>query len=175
MTLSLEGGLAPDIKKIGVRAVLLSPSQVYRTLKQRGTLHRLLWGFSGAVLLNGLMAGMIGPEGGLTVLGAVAVFNSLGMAFLSSLMGWLALWLVGRRRPGASVVVPSVAYGFGVTLLVSWIPGSFVYTEPWKWGVIWVGFRELGGVSGRRALGAVFLTLVSLMLLFKGLFMLQGM
>lgn len=172
VNLTREG--LPEDAKLGVRAVLLAPSQVYRTLKQRGTLHRLLWGFSGAVLLNGLMAGMVGPEGGRAVLGAVGVFNALGMALLSCLMGWMALGVAGGRRVRLAVVVPCVAYGFGVTLLVSWIPGSFWLTEPWKWGVIGIGFRELGGVSGRRALGAVLLTLACLVLLFKGIFMLQG-
>ncbi|SCY79622.1 hypothetical protein [Desulfoluna spongiiphila] len=174
MDTHLKRGPASEDGKIGVTAVLLSPSRVYRALAARGALHRLLWGLSGAVILNGLMAGMLAPGGGRAVLGTVSVFNALGMALLSSLLGWMALKTVGARRARLAVVVPCVAYGFGVTLLVSWIPGAFWYTEPWKWGVIGTGFRELGGLSGRRAFVAVVLTLVALVALFKGIFMLQG-
>lgn len=160
--------------KLGVTAVLLAPSRVYRSLKQRGTLHRLLWGFFGAALLHGIMTGVIAPDGGGPMFGTVAVFNTLGMALITAFVSWLALWLVGGRRPTFAVVVPCVAYGFGVTLLVSWIPGSFWYTEPWKWGVIGTGFRELGEITGRRAGGTVLVTVGALVILFKWMFMMQG-
>ncbi|VFQ43400.1 hypothetical protein [Desulfoluna butyratoxydans] len=174
MDADLKRGPAPTAEKIGVTAVLLSPSRVYGALAARGTLHRLLWGLSAAVVLHGLMTGMLVPGGGRAVLATVSAANALGMALLSSLLGLVALKMVGARRSGLAVVAPCVAYGFGVTLLVSWIPGAFWFTEPWKWGVIGTGFRELGRVSGRRAFAAVGLILVALVALFKGIFMLQG-
>jgi len=161
-------------EKLGLTAVLLSPSRVYRSLKQRCTLHRLLWGFFGAALLHGIMTGVIAPDGGGALFGTCAVFNTLGMALITAFVSWLALWLVGGHRPAFAVVVPCVAYGFGVTLVVSWIPGSFLFTESWKWGVMGTGFRELGAVSGRRAFVAAFMTVVALVFLFKLTFMMQG-
>ncbi|BCS98539.1 hypothetical protein DSLASN_41710 [Desulfoluna limicola] len=165
---------SPDAMRFGLVSVLLSPSQVYRGLREQGALHRLLWGFSGAVLLNGLMTGMAAPDGGRGLLGALAVVNALGMALLTACAGWLALGVVKGGLPPLAVAVPCVAYGFGVTLLVSWIPGSFWFTEPWKWAVIGTGFRDLGGLSGRRAFGGVLLMVSALVVLFKGIFMMQG-
>ena len=170
----LEKETTPSGKRLGLASVFLAPSRVYRSLKARHTLHRLLWGFSGAVLLHGVMTGVIAPNGGRVLFGTCAVFNSLGMALITTLVGWVALWAVGFRRPSFAVIVPCVAYGFGLTLLASWVPGSFWFTEPLKWGVIGTGFRELGGMTGGRAFGVVLVTVVALVLLFKLTFMMQG-
>jgi len=165
---------APDTVKLSLGDVFLSPSRVYRSLKQRQTLDRLLWGFMGAVIMNGLMAGLVAPDGGGRLFRALAMINALGMALLTVIACWLALGVLKGRLPTFAVAVPCVAYGFGVSLLVSWIPGSFWFTEPWKWAVIGTGVRDLGEVSGRRAVGTVLLMVAALVVLFKGIFMVQG-
>ena len=160
-------GVGPQaFNRLHLREVLFAPGVVYKRLDETGGLFRLLTGFFPLAGLYGVMVALVTPEARIGA-ALLSVTNALVMATLISLCAWLALQLVGRKRLLLGRVVPAVAYGFGMSFLIAWVPGSLWLSEFWKWTVMGIGFCRLTGLRRGQVLGAIALVWLILMGIFK--------
>ena len=154
------------LHRLQMREVLFAPGTVYQHLMETGGLVRLLVGFFPLVALYGAMVALVAPEARLCA-AFLAVTNALVMAPLIALCSWLSLQLVGWQAIPVGRVIPAVAYGFGVSFLVAWVPGSLGISELWKWTVMGIGFHRLTGLKRSRVLMAMAMVWSILMGTFK--------
>jgi hypothetical protein len=95
----------------------------------------------------------------LLFMGGIYLFNAVGMVFIMAGLGYLVMVLsIGKKVPFTRLFV-IYALCSGVTLLVSWVPGLVIFTEPWKWYLIGVGLTKGCGLKIKEALLIIALSL----------------
>ncbi len=93
------------------------------------------------------------------IMGAIYLFNAVGMVFIMAGLGYLVMTLsIGRKVPFARLF-SIYALCSGVTLLVAWVPFFVVFTEPWKWYLIGTGLTKACGVRLRETVLIITLSL----------------
>ena len=86
------------------------------------------------------------------VVGAISMFNAVGMVFILAGLGYLVMTLSIGKKVGFVRLFGIYALCSGVTLLVSWVPHLALLTEPWKWYLIGVGMTRSCGLKLKEAL-----------------------
>lgn len=106
--------------------------------------------------------------------GGLFVFNGVGMILISAAFGFLAIRLTRKAPISFGQLFSIYAFSGSLPMLISWLPGSFMAFESWKWCLIGIGLTRGGGLSWRQALvviaGSIGLTILffwSLMLLLQ--------
>ena len=92
--------------------------------------------------------------------------NALFMPFLSAGAAYLIIILTAGNRIHFQKLFAIYAFAGGVTLLVSWIPFTVWFTEPWKWGLIGLGMMKGGGLGWREMVLVIGFSLLILVLVF---------
>jgi hypothetical protein len=93
------------------------------------------------------------------LMGGIFLFNAVGMVFIMAALGYLVMALsMGKKVPFARMF-SIYALCSGVTLLVSWVPYSVVFTEPWKWYLIGTGLTKGCGLTLKEAVLIIALSL----------------
>ena len=82
----------------------------------------------------------------------VFFFGATGMVLVSSLIGHVTMVMILGKRSSFGTVFSLYAYATGITLFVSWLPFLLWFTEPWKWCLVYLGFKNVCRASGRQAL-----------------------
>ena len=100
--------------------------------------------YTGASLLTGSYAD---PAG----MGLLFFLSSVGMIFVSSCVSYTAMVLTMGRKTGFDMIVSIHAFSSGIILLLSWVSFFFWFTEPWKWWLVYTGFRNAGQLSWKKA------------------------
>jgi hypothetical protein len=104
------------------------------------------------------------------LMGGIHLLNAVGMVFIMAALGYLVMVLsIGKKVPFTRLF-SIYALCAGVTLLVSWVPGLVVFTEPWKWCLIAIGLTKGCGLKIKEALLIIALSL-AIWILFYGLLM----
>ena len=86
------------------------------------------------------------------VVGGIYMFNAVGMVFILAGLGYLVMTLSIGKKVGFVRLFGIYALCSGVTLLVSWIPHSALFTETWKWYLIGTGMTRGCGLKLKEAL-----------------------
>lgn len=109
--------------------------------------------FAGAGLLTGPGPGT--PE----VMALIYFINATGMVIIGSSISWCALVMMFGKKSCFSMVFGLYAYASGITLLISWLPFMLWFTEPWKYWLVYTGFRHACGLSRKQALAVLAVSL----------------
>lgn len=136
--------------------VLIEPSHFFRKLPEAYTLPRAL-GFIG--ISAGFFAGaslMTGAWAGPAVrMGAIFFINAAGLTVIGSIIGFgTMVMMFGKKQPYV-LVFSLYAFSFGVPMLVAWLPFFLWLTEPWKWWLVYTGFRQACGLSKARVMAVL--------------------
>ncbi|MBI9085786.1 MAG: hypothetical protein JEZ11_19465 [Desulfobacterales bacterium] len=100
---------------------------------------------------------------------AIHMINALGMTAIGAGLGHMVMVMAAGRRVTFSRFFSVYAFAAGTTLVFSWVPFSFWFTEPWKWWLIWTGLVIGLGLPRRLALAIIAMTVCILTLLFQSL------
>ena len=140
--------------------LLIEPGQFFRELAENTTLKRTLGFmviccgfFSIASLLTGAYSRPV------WIMAIIFFVNAAGMIVISSFLGYTAMALIFGKRPSFSIVFSLYAFSSGVTLFISWLPFFLWFSEPWKWWLIYTGFKNTCGFTWKQA---VIILLVSM-------------
>ena len=137
----------------GVIRLLIEPVLFFEQYPAVHTLGRAL-GFT--ALCAGFYAGaglLTGPGPQSPVVMALIYFiNAAGMVFISSVTGFCTMVMISGKKQTFSLVFGLYAYASGITMLLSWLPFMLWFTEPWKYWLVYTGFRQSCGLSKARAI-----------------------
>lgn len=106
----------------------------------------------------GLLTGSYAPAV-MAQTGAILFINAVGTALTGAVIGYGVLALAGARGVPFNRVLWIYAFSSGMVLLVSWLPFSVWFTEPWRWWLLYTGFKNRCGISWKRAMGVVVVSL----------------
>ena len=119
-------------------------------------------------------ASAMGAGTGALWAGAIYLANALGMTAMAAGIGHMAMVMTAGRKAAFAEVLDIFALSAGTTLVVSWVPFSFWFTEPWKWWLVYTGLVRGLGLSRRGALTVVAGTICVLALFFLSLILFLG-
>ncbi len=133
--------------------LLIEPGLFFKELVEKTTLRRTLGFmviccgfFAGASLLTGAYSKPV------WIMAGVFFVNAAGMIIISSLLGFTAMVLIFGKRSSFSIIFSLYTFASGVTLFISWLPFLLWFTEPWKWWLIYTGFKNTCGFTWKQAL-----------------------
>ena len=137
----------------GVIRLLIEPVLFFTDLPETHTPGRAL-GF--AVLCSAFYAGAglltgPGPQPP-AIMGMIYFANAAGLMLIGSILGFCAMVMIGSKKQAFSLVFALYAYASGITLLISWLPFMLWFTEPWKYWLVYTGFKHSCGLPRARAL-----------------------
>jgi hypothetical protein len=116
--------------------------------------------------LSALAGICLGGQSGRLVMAAVLFVNAFGMTLLAAALAYTVMVPLAGPRMAFRRLFGIYAHSAGVTLLVSWNPVLLIFTEPWKWWLVWTGMRARGGLSRLQAAVVLVLSLGLILLLF---------
>ncbi len=133
--------------------ILIEPGQFFKKLPEKTGPARSL-GFLTICNCFFVMASLLTGACSLPVweMALTTFAGSMGMVFMSSVLGYLAMVMVTGRLKRFETIFCLYVFSTGVTLFVSWLPFLFWLTEPWKWWLVYTGFKNICLVSGKQAL-----------------------
>lgn len=93
-------------------------------------------------IISALSAMLLGHQSPNLIRGAILALNGFGMATLAAVFAYgAAVPVVGAGIPFGRLF-GIFAHSSGVTLLFSWNPALVLFTEPWRWWLVWTGMRQ---------------------------------
>lgn len=133
--------------------LLIEPGLFFRELAGKTTLKRTL-GFMliccGFFSMASLLTGVYSKSVFLT--GIIFFVNAAGMILIASLLGYTAMVLIFGKRSSFSIIFSLYVFASGVTLFISWLPFFLWFSEPWKWWLIYTGYKNICGFTWKQAL-----------------------
>lgn len=132
--------------------LLIEPGLFFKELSGKTTLRRTLGFmviccgfFAGASLLTGAYSKLV------WIMAIIFFVNAAGMIIISSLLGFTAMALIFGKRSSFSIIFSLYAFSSGVTLFISWLPFFLWFSEPWKWWLVYTGFKNTCGFTWKQA------------------------
>lgn len=101
---------------------------------------------------------LINPGDAAFRMGIILFINAVGMATIGAGISFLATAVPGSRRCPFSRLWNLFSLCSGVVLLIAWVPGAFLLTEPWKWWLIATGLINGLGMTKVKAVIVVLFT-----------------
>ncbi len=133
--------------------LLIEPGLFFKELSGRTSLGRAL-GFmvicSSFFAIASLLTGSYSRPA--TIMGIIYFVNASGMILIASCLGYTAMVMILGKRTSFAIVFSVYAFSAGITLFLSWLPFLLYFTEPWKWWLIYTGFKNACNVSWKQAL-----------------------
>ena len=140
--------------------ILIEPRQFFTELSDKTTLGKSL-GFCVLCSVFFVSASLLtGGYSSPVRMGFVFFFNSVGMVFISSALSYMIMVMILGKKAGFKLLFGVHAFSAGVTLLVSWMPFFFWFTEPWKWWLVYTGYKNTCKFSWKPALLILLITMV---------------
>lgn len=93
-------------------------------------------------------------------MGFIFFLNSVGMVFLSAALSYMIMVMTLGKKVGFDLFFSIHAFASGVVLLASWMSFFLWFTEPWKWWLVYTGFKNTCGFSWKPALLILLVTMV---------------
>ena len=93
------------------------------------------------------------------LMGGIFFFNALGSALIACLIAHGIVRVIRRQRTPFMLFFMIHAFAWGITLFLSWLPFLLWLTEPWKWGLVYLGYRNGCGFGRKTALAVMVGTL----------------
>jgi len=133
--------------------LLIEPGVFFKELAEKTTLRKAL-GFmvicSVFFAIASLLTGAYSKS--VWIMGVIFFVNAAGMILMSSLLGYTAMVIILGKRTSFPIIFSLYAFSSGVTLFISWLPFFLWFTEPWKWWLIYTGFKNTCGLKWNQAL-----------------------
>lgn len=143
-----------------VRPGLFFSRYFVRITTRRATLTLVAAGFFFAVA-----GSSIAPGGASLRRMSILFINGLGMAAIGAGISFLMATLFGICRYPFYRLWNLFALCSGAVMLLAWIPGAFMFTEPWKWWLIATGMVRGLGMKRFDAAITILFTFVALVML----------
>ncbi|MDX9786460.1 MAG: hypothetical protein RBT11_06780 [Desulfobacterales bacterium] len=94
----------------------------------------------------------------------IFIFNGVGMILISAAFGFLTMRLTQEAPISFGRLFSIYAFSGSLPMLISWLPGSFLASESWKWCLIGIGLTRGSKLLWRQALvviaGSIGLTIL---------------
>lgn len=140
--------------------ILIEPRQFFSELSTRSTLAKSL-GFCVICSLFYVAASLLtGAYPAPVKMGAIFFFNSVGMVFIGSGLSYTVMVMTHGKNCNFGRVFSVHAFSSGVVLLVSWMSFFMWFTEPWKWWLVYTGFKNTCSLSWKQALMILSISMV---------------
>jgi len=143
----------------GVIRLLIEPGQFFAELPGAHSPGRAL-GFTalcaGFYAGAGLLTGP-GPQSA-GVMAWIYFINAAGMVVISAVTGFCTMVMISGKKQGFSLVFGLYAYASGITMFISWLPFMLWFTEPWKYWLVYTGFRQSCDLSKSRAVTVILIS-----------------
>jgi hypothetical protein len=117
-------------------------------------------------VLSALAGSTLGGQPANLAMTAVLFVNAFGMTVLAALVAYSVMLPLAGPRLAFGRLFGIYAHSAGVTLLVSWNPVLLIFTEPWKWWLVWMGIRVQGKLTRGQAAAVLAMSLGMILLLF---------
>ncbi|WP_027362784.1 YIP1 family protein [Desulfospira joergensenii] len=141
--------------------LLIEPGRFFCELREQSSPGRAL-GFvlisCGFFALASLLTGTFAEP--LWQMAPAFFFGASGMILISSLIGYITMVTILGKRTPFGMVFSLYTFATGITLFVSWLPFLLWLTEPWKWFLVFLGFKNVCRTSGRQALAILLMSMV---------------
>ena len=146
---------------ISVVQLLIEPGEFFRGLTRTTSLKKAMEFIGLGSVFYAVSSLLIGasPQAPWPM-GAIFFFNALGACLISSLIAYGIGGILCRQKIGVAHFFMIHAFAWGITLFLSWLPFLLWLTEPWKWWLIYLGYRHSCRIGQRMALCIVGGTLV---------------
>ena len=133
--------------------LLIEPGLFFRELDQKTTGKRAI-GFMVICSIFFAVASLLTGVYDRSVFQMAVIFfvNAAGMIVLSSILGYTILIMILKTRTSFPIIFGLYAFASGVTLFLSWLPFLLWFTEPWKWWLIYTGFKNTCNLTWKQAL-----------------------
>jgi hypothetical protein len=151
-----------------VAGVIGSPRRFFKELPDPVGLRRAF----GFLLVSGLFftgASLLYIQEQHALIGGIFLANALFMPFIAAAVSYMVMIMTLGRRVAFERLFAVYAFAAGVTLLVSWIPLSLWFTEPWRWVLVGMGMVKGCGLGWRQAILIIGVSIVILILFFWSL------
>ncbi len=133
--------------------LLIEPGQFFKELPGKITIRKAIGFmvicsvfFSVASLLTGQYSRSF------WIMAIIYFVNATGMIILSSLLGYAGMVMILGKRTSFLMIFSVCVFSSGVTLFVSWLPFLLWFSEPWKWWLIYTGFKNACRFKWKEAL-----------------------
>ena len=90
--------------------------------------------------------------------GFVLILKSAGMVFLSASLSYMVVLMFIGKKCDFELFFSVYVFSSSVVLLVSWISFSLWFTEPWKWWLVYKGFKNTCNLSWESTLSVLLIT-----------------
>ena len=132
--------------------LLIEPGLFFRELPQKTTAKRAI-GFMVICSIFFAVASLLTGAYDRSVFQMAVIFfaNAAGMIVISSVSGYTVMVMILKNRASFLIVFSLYAFSSGVTLFLSWLPFLLWFTEPWKWWLIYTGFRNTCNFTWKQA------------------------
>ncbi len=141
--------------------LLIEPGQFFMELPRKTTV-KITLGFmmlsSFFYAVASLLTGAYGQS--VWIMSIVFFMNALGMVLLSTVIGYVTMVLIAGKKTSFPGVLSIYAFSSGITLFLSWLPFMLWFTEPWRWWLVYTGFKNSCELTGKKAFWIVCLSLV---------------
>lgn len=133
--------------------LLIEPGQFFKDLPDKATLRKTL-GFMviccAFFTIASLLTGAYSRPA--WVMGIIFFANASGMILISSVLGYVSMAMILGKRTSFFIIFSLYAFSSGVTLFISWLPFFLWFSEPWKWWLIYTGFKNTCMLTWKQVL-----------------------
>lgn len=142
--------------------LLIEPGQFFTELPRKNGVRRAVGFVCGSALFYAAASLLTGGYGQQAAwkMGVIFFINALGTMALGAVIGHILLVLVAGRTASFKNVFSIYAFASGITLFLSWLPFLLWITEPWRWWLVYTGFKNSCSLTWKKALCVVVLSLV---------------
>ena len=133
--------------------LLIEPGQFFKELPEKATVRKTV-GFMAICCVFFTIASLL--TGAYTkpgwIMAIIFFANAAGMIVISSVLGYIVMAMILGKRTSFLVIFSLYVFSSGVTLFLSWLPFLLWITEPWKWWLIYTGFKTACQFTWKQAL-----------------------
>ena len=141
--------------------LLIEPGQFFKELPEKTTV-KITLGFmvlsSAFYAMASLLTGAYGQPA--WIMSMVFFMNALGMVLISAIIGYVTMMMLAGKKEPFSGVLSIYAFSSGITLFLSWLPFMLWFIEPWRWWLLYTGFKNCSDVTGKKAFWIVCISLL---------------
>jgi len=104
-------------------------------------------------------------------MGMIFFFSSIFMVFISTGLSYMIMVMTIGKQSSFEQLFNVYAFSSGMVLLVSWMSFFLWFTEPWKWWLVYTGFKNTCQFSWKPAFLILLVTIVGQFFLLYSLYL----
>jgi hypothetical protein len=93
-------------------------------------------------------------------MGLIFFFSSMSMVLVSTGLSYMIMVMTIGKKACFAKVFSVYSFSNGMVFLVSWVSFFLWFTEPWKWWLVYTGFKNTCGFSWKSAALILIVTLI---------------